>query len=267
MALPLLAGLGVSLLSNGIKAISGWNQLKDAREIAKNAVRPQYNIEDEYYDNVDIAGNLAQSGLTQESKDFYSTQADRGLSSSLDALMATGGGINSVSKAYDTYLQGNNRIASEDADRRIANIKNLMDQKSILAGQKTQQWAINEYEPYKDKMRAATQGAESGRQNIFNGISGVASGLANYSIATSQQGANYADGPNPTNPPQLADGFFATSTNPLGTSRLPDGIFGTTTNPTPNPIADAASPYLDQILENKDYYTESLNRLIRNRVA
>lgn len=267
MAIPLVAGLGISLLSNAIKGVSSWGQLQDARELAANTTRPQYDIEDEYYDNVDIAGNLAQSGLTQEAKDFYGGQADRGLSSSLDALMATGGGINSISKAYDTYLQGNNRIAVEDSERRIANIRSLMDQNSVLAGQKTQQWAINEYEPYKDTMRAAAQSAEAGRQGLFSAASGVASGLANYAIASSQENPDGYSAVNPTNVPQLAEGFFSPSVNPIGNAILPNGVFGTTTNPAPNPVDSAARPYLDSIIDNKDYYTESLNRLIRNRVA
>ncbi len=189
MAIPLLAAAG--LLTSGItgigKAIFGADQIADGREALNNAVRPEYNIQDEYYKNVSIGENQAQTGFNQASKDYYSTQSERGLQSGIDATLRGGGGVNAIAELYDRYNEGNRRVAAEDDQLRFTKINNLMQLNKDLAGQKTYKWAIDEYEPYKDLVRRANAGIASGTQNVFSGLGEVGSTLANAAIATSQQ--------------------------------------------------------------------------------
>jgi len=188
MPFPLLAaGLITSGLSGLAKTVLGADQIADGRETLRNAVRPAYEIQDEYYDNVGIANNMAQSGLPAATKDFYSTQAERGLTSSTDALLRSGGGMNAIADIYDRYNQSNMRLAAEDANMQARNIDRLIENNRNLAGQKTTKWSIDKYEPYKDKLRAGTQAVANGTNNVFNGLSGIASTLANASIAASQK--------------------------------------------------------------------------------
>lgn len=184
MPLPplLLAGLGIQGLSAVAQGILGISQADDAEEL-RNRTRPEYNIENEYYDNVNTAASSAQFGLTPQSKDFYSSQADRGLNRSVDAALRSGGSINSFADLYDTYLQQNYRIAAEDSQLREAKIRNFMQTRSDLAAQKTQQWAINELEPYKDSQQAAAAAEASSTKNLFGAASTVASGLATAATA------------------------------------------------------------------------------------
>lgn len=179
MPLPLLAIAGGIQAAGALaKTIKGFGDLKSANELARNNIRPTYNIEDEYYNNQSLAENNAQTGLSQQSLDYYGNQANRGLSAGIDATLQGGGGINSIQNLYDQYLQGGQKVAAEDSQLKNQNLKILMDQNAALAGQKTQQWVLNQYEPYKDKAQAASAAKTAATQNIFGGISGLASGAA-----------------------------------------------------------------------------------------
>lgn len=190
MALPAL--LLAPLIAQGVAGLAqagvGIGHGNKADELRK-AVRPQYSIEDEYYDNVDIASYLAQSGLTQGSKDYYGNAADRGLSRFTDVALQTGGGLNQFSNLYDTYLQNQYKIAAEDSQLQTQNIQNLLQQNINLAGQKTMQWSINELEPYKDTMKAAAAAEDASSKNIWGGVNSVIGAGAAAATAASQNRA------------------------------------------------------------------------------
>jgi methanogenic corrinoid protein MtbC1 len=235
---PLLAaGLITSGLSGLAKTILGADQIADGREALRNAVRPEYQIQDEYYDNVGMANNMAQSGLPAATRDFYSTQSERGLTASTDAVLRGGGGINAIADIYDKYNQANMRVASEDAMMRTANIRNLMEQNRTLAGQKNIKWSIDEYEPYKDTVRAGNQAVATGTNNVFTGLSGMASTLANAAIATSQQDNGVTD--------SLSRGGGVVSTAASGPGKYVD----TAINPASPPANDPAlQGYIENLL-------------------
>lgn len=215
MALPLMAaGLITSGLSGLAKTILGADQAAEGRALLKSAVRPEYDIQDEYYDNVSISNNMAQSGIPAATRDFYNTQSERGLTSSTDAVLRTGGGMNSIADIYDRYNQGNARMAAQDAELRLGNLRNLMEQNKTLAGQKTIKWSLDEYEPYKDKVRAGNAAVTAGTNNFFTGLSGITSTLANAAIAQSQKDEG-GGAPSPTTSgfvPRASDSYFDAGT-------------------------------------------------------
>lgn len=190
MPLPLLAvGLGLQAGKGIYDAIAGGKQKRDAEEAARNAVRPEYDIQDEYFNNQTIAQNQAQSGLSASSKDYYGTQAERGLTYGVDAALRGGGSVNSIAQLYDTYNQSNQRLAVEDSRLQTDNIRALMAVNKDLAGQKTTKWAIDEYEPYKDTMKAATAGVAAGTNRQSNGINSLIStaGIASQAFGNAEQ--------------------------------------------------------------------------------
>ena len=181
MPLPLFAiAAGVTALANGAKAISGASQTAKGKKLQKSLVRPEYQIEEEYYNNQSMAQSLAGQGMTSESKDLFSKQSERGLSYGMDTALQTGGGLNSIAELYDAYNQSNLKMAAEDSQLRISNIKNLMEQNTALAAQKTNKWAIDKYEPYKDKAKAAAEAIAAGNATMWNGISGVAGAASTF---------------------------------------------------------------------------------------
>jgi len=179
--MPLLTTAVIGGIGAVAKSGLGISQIIGGNKKARGLVRPTFKIQDEYFDNDSLAESRAQSGLSDTSKDFYSSTAERGLTSGIDTTLRGGGTVNNIQNLYDSYLQGERSIAAEDDNRRIQNLKTVMDTNVELAGQKTQEWALNKYEPYKDKMKAATQEKEAGYGNLFGGLSdgmGVASAYA-----------------------------------------------------------------------------------------
>lgn len=202
MPLPLLAiAAGASILTNGAKTIKGAMDASAGKKLQESLIRPKYSIQDEYYNNVGIAENLAQSGLTQESKDFYSDRAEQGLTYGVDATLRGGGGVNSIASLYNTFNEDNARIAAEDSQLKISNIKSLMEQNSALAGQKTYKWAIDEYEPYKDNSKAAASAIASGNASMWNGLSGMTAALSSYAQGKTYSGAIGDTGSAPSGSP------------------------------------------------------------------
>lgn len=183
-SLAVNGGLGIA------KVISGIGQASKGRKLLASAKRPEYKIQDEYYDNRNLAARSAQTGYAQGSKDFFVDQADRGLTSGIDAVLQGGGTVNNISRLYDNYNQANRRFAAEDTQLRDAKLKSFLDANTALAGQETQKWAIDKYEPYKDTVRQANQMINGGTQNAWNGASTVASTASAAAVAAANDTSN-----------------------------------------------------------------------------
>ena len=170
------------------KSIFGGKELKKTKEELAALNMPEYQIENEYYTNERLSAALAQQGLTQQAKDYYTSQADRGLGAGISAVTRTGGSPNMVSDLLDNYNQGIQQIAVTDAEKQTGNIQKYMDTAKTLAGQKTMQWAINEYQPYQNKLKELTQRRAAAYQNLFGGIGDVASSLSGLGTGLSNTG-------------------------------------------------------------------------------
>lgn len=175
------AGLGI------YKTIKGANDSADAKRRAKLNIRPTYDIAPEYFANQGIASNLAQGGLPDSTKNYYETNAERGLGSSLGAMLQTGGGVNSIGDLYDRFDQNNRAIAAADAQQKIENIKNLMAANNQLADQKTQKWVLDKYQPYLDTAKSIAGEKAQGQGEVNEGLNTVAGAVSSYAGANAKQ--------------------------------------------------------------------------------
>jgi hypothetical protein len=253
MPLPLLAiGVGLMAAAGAAKTVHGISQANQAKRMAKNNVRPDYKIEDEYYDNLRLANNMAQSGLGAPALNYYTSNAERGLSSTTGAMLQAGGGPNSILGAYDSFNRNLGAIAATDSQLKTQNIRYYMDRNKDVAEQKTMRWSLNEYEPYKDTARTASALRATGTENAFGGISQIGGALA----AGSKAGLFSGDG---------GDGG--------GGGASPEDTAITTVRPsaviTP-PSVSGNGPglaYVDDALrgyENSPYYDLVKKRLLNN---
>lgn len=162
------AGLG--LITGGIKAIGAGKRLKEDKAELARLTPAFYKIQDEYYNNKNSAAELAQGGLTQNAKDFYGDMAGRGLGTGVSGVLQAGGSPNDIAKIFDSYNTSISELGVKDAETQINNIKYYHQVGKDLAGQKTQQWAINEYAPYQNKLKELTQRIDADKKNIWGGI-------------------------------------------------------------------------------------------------
>lgn len=177
------AGLGV------YKTISGANQVSDARNRAKLNIRPSYPIQQQYYDNQNLASSMASSGLSDSERNYYNTNAERGLSSGIGAALQTGQGPNAVGGLYDSFLRGQNQLASTGDQLRSQKLMTLMQTNRELADQETNKWALDKYEPFKDEAKAIAGEKTAGQQGINDGLNTVAGAVSDFASSKT----NYAD--------------------------------------------------------------------------
>lgn len=173
-AIPgILAGV-----SSGFQAIGGATQLEKDKDELNRLAPAFYKIQDEYYDNYNQAAQMAGQGLTANAKDYYGDMAGRGLGTAVSGTLQAGGSVNDISKIFDSYNNSIRTLGVQDSEAQIGNIKYFQQVGKDLAGQKTQQWVINEYAPYQNKLKELTKRIEADKQNIWKGVSGVIGGAA-----------------------------------------------------------------------------------------
>lgn len=180
-----VAGVGVATsVYKGIKAHSAE---KSAEREANSLQRPAYQIPSEYYENRNVAGQLAEQGLTSAEKQYAGEQRQEGLASSLSALKQTGGGPNDfagLNKVFDDSLKSQSAL---DAQQHMQNINFFTKTNEEVAGQKGIQWGLNELQPYETKLKEIRDrriAAKTNENNAVNegigSLSAAATGINSY---------------------------------------------------------------------------------------
>lgn len=234
------AGLGV------YKTIKGAGEVADAKRRAKLNIRPTYDIQKQYYDNNNLASSMAQSGLSDSERNYYNTNAERGLSAGIGASLQTGAGPNAVGGLYDSFLRGQGSLAAMGDQLRTQKLNTLMQTNRELADQETNKWALDKYEPFKDEAKAIAGQKTAGQQGINDGLNTVAGAVSSYTAgktnyedvagkAASAGDAGVALGREQGAMPQL-------STSDLGSAQLPADAINSTRQQA---LGDIISKYQD----------------------
>lgn len=155
--------LGAAQLYSGIK------NLKQDKADLSNLKQPFYKIQSEYEQNRNIAAAEAGGGLPSATKDNFINESQRGLNSSVSALLQGGGDLNMISSLFDKYDRNAAGLASEDAQAHQKNIQYFMNANKDLAGQKTTQFVVNELQPYENKLKELTQRVSADKANEWGG--------------------------------------------------------------------------------------------------
>lgn len=149
--------------------IGGHSEEKKIQADIDRLQQPFYKIQNEYVQNRNIGANLATSGLPEETKNYYTTQSEKGLGAGLGYLNQAGGTPNDAARLFDIYNNSISKVAAEDATQRVANIQNFFNLNKELAGQKTMKWALDEYQPYQRKLKELTERMAAAKINANNG--------------------------------------------------------------------------------------------------
>ena len=184
MAGVAVVGVGTSIYK-GIKA--GNEKAKNQRELDQ-LKQPFYKIQNEYNQNRDLAASMAGSGMPDATKNYLTTETQRGLGTGIGATMQAGGNPNDINRLFNTYEDSIDKTAAQDAQMRIGNIQNFMSANKELAGQKTMAWTLNEYRPWENKLKQLTQNIATEKANQNNAINEGLGYVSSY--ATSQSNSD-----------------------------------------------------------------------------
>lgn len=225
---PVSLGLqaGSNLLSTAMNVgqyIGAVRDKKKAEEEKSRLKTPFYKIQDEYFQNRNLAAEMAQGGLPQATKDYLTEQTDRGLGTAISGIAQTGGSPNDFSKLFDSYRNSINQTAAQDAQLQLQNIQYYMGANKDLAGQKTTQWTLNEYQPYQNKLKEITERIAAAKMNKSNAIQGAIGSISNLGTAVSND--------------NLMGKMFNTGdpvSRPLSPAEIMQGVQRPTQSPTAN---------------------------------
>jgi len=178
---------GVSAATGIAKSIHGANEKKKAEQEQANLKPAFYKIQQEYQQNRDIAAQQAEQGMPSAQRDYQTQESQRGLGAGIGATLQGGGDVNNIARLLQGYNQQVGATAASDAQMHLENINRFFERNKDLAGQKTMQWSLNEYQPYERKLNELKQRMAVGEQNEWGGISdatsAAAAGVAGYQNA------------------------------------------------------------------------------------
>ena len=175
------AGIGVA------QSIGGMIQAKKARTELEGMEQPFFKVQDELLQNRNLAASQAQIGVPQATKDYMTSETQRGLGSSIAAMNQSGGSPNNVTDLFQSYQRGIQQNSAMFAQQQVAGMDQFMQQNAEVAGQKTMKWAINEFQPFQNKVQMLQGRINQGNQNLSGGANAVLGGLSSYGTANQNQ--------------------------------------------------------------------------------
>lgn len=187
----------------GVQAIAGGIQANRARRELESLEQPFYKIQDELLQNRNVSAQQAQIGVPQAVKDYMTAETQRGLGTAMGALTQTSGNPNNVADLFQAYQRGIQQNAAMDAQQKVTNLAQFMQQNQTVAGQKTMQWTINEFQPFQNKVQMLQQRIGQGNQMLGSGINTMMGAGASYVAGSQNQDLIDAINnlnPRPTNP-------------------------------------------------------------------
>lgn len=194
--MPLPLALIPALFQAGV----GIAQQMDAKDAAKNNVRPEYKTPQELLSALSLS-------KSQFSDPRFAGQAQleasvgQNLSQSLEAAQSRGNGMTQVAGIAAAGNQANQDIAAEQARQQQNDLGNYQNMLKIIAGSKDQEWQLNKFAPYSDKYNEMREMKGAGQQNLFSALDSMAAITGRFSSA--------AAGNQPVNIPAVASSAAA----------------------------------------------------------
>lgn len=169
--------ISAGTLIAGAASKAHQNNLAKKKEKEAGA-RPVYNIPNPTIKNQYAIENNAQQGLSDESKLMYQQNADRSISASLDALLKSGGGVNSISDLFEKNQNSNIELAMINDKARFVNQQLLYNQNNLMSDQLDKKYQLNSLDPWKDAQQAAAEFRARGQADMQAGVAMAGSAFA-----------------------------------------------------------------------------------------
>lgn len=177
MPIPLaaLAG-GAQILGGAIQGVTSIFQNAKARRLAKENVRPTYQIPTEINANLRMAKSRANQGLSPQAYGNALNNIWRTRNAGLSALRDRRSGLAGISKLGQVTNDATLRLDIADANERKDNERFLMGQNQIMAGYKDKAFDWNQRQKFVENADAIRGLYGASRQNFAAGINNIAGG-------------------------------------------------------------------------------------------
>jgi hypothetical protein len=172
-----VAGPVLGIAAGAFQYIGAARDEKRAKQERSRLKTPFYKVQNEYFQNRNLAASQAQGGLPEATRDYLTEESSRGLGTAIQGISQSGGSPNNYADLFESYNRSIKQTAAQDAAAQVENISRFMATNKDLAGQKTTQWAINEYQPYQNKLKEITERIKAAKLNKSNAIQTAIGGV------------------------------------------------------------------------------------------
>lgn len=179
-----IAGVAMGAVQAGI----GIYQTYKGNQLAKNNIRPKYEIPDVIKQQLNTAELQAIEGLPEQQRQNYIDSMLQQYTTAISASNDRRGGLSSIASLQNSMNDSNKNLLAMDAQARQNNINSLQNTRSNYATYVDKQFELNQLNPFMEKAQAAQAMKGSGMQNIMGGLKGAVS-----SVVTSVDNKNYLD--------------------------------------------------------------------------
>ena len=132
--------------------------------------RPEYNIPDEVYKNLNQATQLALQGIPESQKMDYINNIMRSGAYGLNQLSSRSGGLQGITALNQNQNDAFLKMAAMDANARLANMKDLYNIRQNIADYKDKAWQFNKQNPYYENVAKSQALIGAGMQNVSQGL-------------------------------------------------------------------------------------------------
>jgi len=176
--IPLALQAGKGIYDTVAGGINARRARREQKQLLAN--RPQRQIPQGELDMLSLLQNRASQGLSDATLNRYQEGAERGLTSTLDAIIKGGGTPNSIGGAYQDYLNDISALTLANDQAQLQNVNNFLNQNRRISDYQDRQYEENVYQPWADQMTATAQevGQAEGRQ--ASGINTIGNAVGNY---------------------------------------------------------------------------------------
>lgn len=169
------------------------------------------------------------NGMSPGAKQGYNDAVDRNLSTSISALLKSGGSANNIGEIYDSSEEGRQRLSMMEDQMRLNHVQSVLKEYGNMGDNEEKNWLVNQYGPYKDKMQAIGAQRQAAAQEKQAGFNTMGSGAMNLigggdaslftsllspSSAPAQQPASIRDGATPESPSYIQPNTLAPNRAP-----------------------------------------------------
>lgn len=195
------------LATSAIGLINAGKTKREAERLA--ASRPDYEISPLVDQDLSLAQSELANGMSNAAERAYKDLDNGQFSSSIGAILKSGGGANSIGAIYGNSQDGRLKLAQMEDQFRLRKMDTYLRQSERKQQEEQTQWQVNEYAPWADKAQANAQARQNAQSQIWGGIGTFASGAMNGANAI--QEGNKLNVPivmNPNNPNMNSRGMY-----------------------------------------------------------
>ena len=158
------AGIGLT------KSVIGGLQARKARKGIDALDRPEYQIPEEFQQNLTEAELAALEGMPAEQKQQAVQNMQRTMATTLAAQSSRKGGLAGMAGTVQSQTDAFSNMISQDALMRQQNKQRVAGARTAMAGEKQQAFQMNQMDPYSQELGALQGQFQAGRQTMYSGI-------------------------------------------------------------------------------------------------